>query len=188
MKNDIQEQLVKIYKYDNKTASRKAGEIIRFFNGIEIGDVVVAVLGEKAFGIGQVSGNYEYVEERPYAHCKNVNWIKNLKEPIQLPKPSAGKLTSCFPYKDIENIMEIERLINEENIESEEKPEVSLTSLTGVVAEIESVLDRKKQVILYGHSGTVKHIMQKKFVANLLLEIYLESHSIHFLRMKKTLL
>ena len=162
MKNDIQEQLVKIYKYDNKTASRKAGEIIRFFNGIEIGDVVVAVLGEKVFGIGQVSGNYEYVEERPYAHCKNVNWIKTFKEPIQLPKPSAGKLTSCFPYKDIENIMEIERLINEENIESEEKPEVSLTSLTGVVAEIESVLGRKKQVILYGPPGTGKTYYAEK--------------------------
>lgn len=162
VKVDIQEQLVKLYKYDNKTASRKAGEIVRFFKGIEIGDVVVAVLGEKVYGIGQVSGNYEYVEERPYSHCKNVDWIKTFKEPIQLPKPSAGKLTSCFPYKDIENIMEIERIMNEENIESEEKPEVSLTTLTGVVAEIEAVLGRKKQVILYGPPGTGKTYYAEK--------------------------
>ncbi|TYQ17893.1 UNVERIFIED_CONTAM: 5-methylcytosine-specific restriction protein B [Acetivibrio alkalicellulosi] len=162
IKNDISEQLIKFCKYDNKTASRKAGEIVRFYNGMDIGDVVVAVLGEKVYGIGQISGNYEYVEDRPYSHCKNVDWIKTFKEPIQLPKPSAGKLTSCFPYKDIENIMEIEKLMNEENIEVGGKPEVSLSNLSGVVAEIESVIGRKKQVILYGPPGTGKTYYAQK--------------------------
>lgn len=158
MKDEISKQLIKLYNYDNKTASRKAGEIVRFYKGIEIGDIVVAVLGEKVFGIGQVSGNYEYVQDRAYPHCKNVEWIKTFKEPIQLPKASEGKLTSCFPYKDIENIIEIERLRNEKNVEIEIDgiPEVSLTPLTGVAAEIESVLARKKQVILYGPPGTGK--------------------------------
>lgn len=167
MRSDISEQLIKLCKYDNKTASRKAGEIVRFYNGIEIGDVVVAVLGEKVYGIGQVSGNYEYVEDRPYSHCKNVDWIKTFKEPIQLPKPSAGKLTSCFPYKDMENIMEIERLINEENIEADDKPEISLSSLTGIVADIESVIGRKKQVVLYGPPGTGKTYYAEKACSEL---------------------
>ncbi|WP_202905692.1 hypothetical protein [Clostridium botulinum] len=190
MRNDISTQLIKLYKYDNKTASRKAGEIVRFYNDIEIGDVAVVVLGEKVFGIGQVSGNYEYVQDRPYSHCKNVEWIKTCKEPIQLPKASAGKLTACFPYKDIENIIEIKRLMNEKNfeIEVDDLPEISLTPLTGVVSEIESVLIRKKQVILYGPPGTGKTYHAEKACYELLLqEVCSESLLIHFHRMKKLL-
>ncbi len=162
IKNDISENLIKFYKYDSKTASRKSGEIVRFYNGLEIGDVVVAVLGEKVYGIGKISGNYEYVKERPYPHCKNVDWIKTFKEPIKLPKSSAGKLTTCFPYNDIENIIEIQRLINEENIEVDDNSVIQLSNLSGVVADIESVLERKKQVILYGPPGTGKTYYAEK--------------------------
>lgn len=156
MKKIIMDKLVELYNYDSKTASRKAGEIIRFYNGIEIGDIVVAVLGEKVLGIGQITGNYEYIKERPYPHSKNVEWIKTFKEPIQLPKPSSGKLTSCYPYKDLENIIEIERVMKEDETEFEEKPVASLPPLIGIVAEIDGVISRKKQVILYGPPGTGK--------------------------------
>jgi 5-methylcytosine-specific restriction protein B len=162
MRNDIQEQLIKLYKYDNRTASIKAGEIIRFYNSIEIGDIVVAVSGEKVYGIGKVSGNYEYVKDRPYSHCRNVDWIKIFKEAIKLPKPSAGIRTSCFPYRDIENIMEINRLMNDENIKGDDKSKISLPLLTGMVAEIGKVLDRKMQVILYGPPGTGKTYYAEK--------------------------
>lgn len=125
-------------------------------------EFVVAVLGEKVYGIGKISGNYEYVKERPYPHCKNVDWIKTFKEPIKLPKSSAGKLTTCFPYNDIENIIEIQRLINEENIEVDDNSVIQLSNLSGVVADIESVLERKKQVILYGPPGTGKTYYAEK--------------------------
>ncbi|MGJ0848572.1 AAA family ATPase [Tissierella praeacuta] len=158
MRSDISKKLIELYGYKNNTASTKAGEIVRFYNNIEIGDIVVAVLGEKVYGIGQVSGGYEYVEDRPYAHCKSVDWLRIFEDPIKLPKPSAGKLTSCFPYKDIENIMEIERLIGEEIDEKQDshKEGISLLPLTGFAAEMEGVLSRKKQIILYGPPGTGK--------------------------------
>lgn len=158
MRNDICNKLIELYAYKNNTASTKAGEIVRFYNNVEIGDIVVAVLGESVCGIGQVSSGYEYIEDRPYAHCKNVEWIRIFNEPIKLPKPSAGKLTSCFPYRDIENIMEIERLMREEDIEEKiyNKEATPLLPLTGIVSEIEGVLSRKKQIILYGPPGTGK--------------------------------
>lgn len=162
MRNEIQEKLVELRKYNNSTASAKAGEIIRFYKGIEIGDVVVAVLGERVYGIGKVSGNYEYVEERPYPHCRNVNWIVTFNEPIKLPKPSAGKLTSCYPYNDIENIMEIVRLLNEVKINVDDEQKKPLPPLAGIVADIENVLERKKQVILYGPPGTGKTYYAEK--------------------------
>lgn len=158
MRNDISNKLIELYSYKNNTASTKAGEIVRFYNNVEMGDIVVAVLGEKVYGIGQVSGGYEYVGDRPYAHCKSVDWLRIFKEPIKLPKPSAGKLTSCFPYRDIENIMEIERLVREEVDEEQvsHKESISLLPLTGFAAEMESVLSRKNQIILYGPPGTGK--------------------------------
>lgn len=158
MRNDISSRLIELYSYKNNTASTKAGEIVRFYNNVEMGDIVVAVLGEKVYGIGQISGGYEYVGDRPYAHCKNVEWIRVFKEPIKLPKPSAGKLTSCFPYKDIENVMEIERLMREESNEDDDshKENILLSPLTGLASEIEGILSRKKQIILYGPPGTGK--------------------------------
>ncbi|WHE06023.1 AAA family ATPase [Thermoanaerobacterium thermosaccharolyticum] len=160
IKEDIAQELKKLYGYDNNVASRKAGEIIRFYRDIEIGDVVVAVLGEKVLGIGKVIGNYEYVKDRPYSHCRNVEWVKIFKEPVHLPKASTGKLTACFQYRDIDNIFEIRRLMSEEI--DEIKIEPILKPLTGTVAEIEGVLARKKQVILYGPPGTGKTYYAEK--------------------------
>ncbi|WP_298844625.1 McrB family protein [Clostridium sp.] len=170
----IAADLIKYYEYDKSAASRKAGEIIRFYRDIEISDVAVAVSGEKVLGIGRITGEYEYIENRTYPHCKKIKWLKIFKEPIKLPKASAGKLTTCFPYKDIENIFKIERLMNEENdnnydeneiddkIKVKETKELLLENLTGVVAEIASVLSRKKQVILYGPPGTGKTYYAEK--------------------------
>ncbi|MEF2113958.1 MULTISPECIES: hypothetical protein [Clostridium] len=39
-----------------------------------------------------------------------------------------------------------------------------LENLTGIVAEIESVISRKKQVILYGPPGTWKAYHAEKFL------------------------
>lgn len=162
MRNDISEQLINKYKYNNKEAGRKAAEVSRFYNGLAIGDVVVAVLNEKVMGIGRVTGNYEFIQERPYSHCKDVQWVRTFKEPIDLPKPSVGKQSICFPYKDIENIMEIERLLIVEENEVDEKIEVLLNPLKGILLEIENILLRKKQVILYGPPGTGKTYYAEK--------------------------
>jgi len=162
MRKDIPEVLTEQYQYNSSVSSRKAGEIIRFYNRIKIGDIVVAARGEKILGIGRVSGDYEYVEDRPYPHCKNVEWIKIFKEPIGLPNASAGKLTTCFRYKDIENTFAIESLIREKNNVDDTPLEVSLSPLTGTVADIENTLKRKKQVILYGPPGTGKTYYAEK--------------------------
>ena len=158
IRKDITEDLKKQWDYDNKTASRKTGEIVRFYNGIKFGDVVVAVSGEKVYGIGRVTGEYEYVKDRDYAHCKNVDWLKVFEKPIHLPNPKAGKLTTCVPYKDLDNIMEIVKHMKESNGENI----LPLTSLTGVIAEIDGVINRKKQLVLYGPPGTGKTYFAEK--------------------------
>lgn len=171
IKDYMKEELVKTCAYDNKTASRKAGEILRFYKDIQIDDIVVAVMGEKVLGIGKVNGNYEFITNRAYPHSRSVEWIKIFNEDVKLPKASAGKLTTCFPYNDLENIIEIERLMNDDELEDlkviDRKPippttPVTLAALTGVMAEIESVLFRKKQVILYGPPGTGKTYYAEK--------------------------
>lgn len=159
IKNIIGDKLIELYDYNKSTSSRKSGEIVRFYNNIAAGDVVVAVQGEKVLGIGKIVGNYEFVENRTYSHCKNVNWIRIFKDPIKLPNVGEGKLTSCVAYKDINNIMKIIRLINEKtDIDNTEQPiaNVTLPPLCGIDDEVEGILSRKKQIILYGPPGTGK--------------------------------
>jgi 5-methylcytosine-specific restriction protein B len=165
IKNEVSDKLIELYDYNKSTASRKAGEILRFYNNIAVGDVVVAVQGEKVLGIGKVTDNYEYVENRPYAHCKKVNWIRIFNEPIKLANVNEGKLTSCVEYRDINNIMDIVRLINEGD--STTNINILLPPLTGIAAEVEGILSRKKQVILYGPPGTGKTYHAEKICLEL---------------------
>lgn len=164
-RHEIQDTLVNLYNYNYSLAIVKSGEIVRFYKGINTGDIVMAAAGEKIYGIGKVTGNYKYVKDRDYPHCRSVQWLKIFDEPVKLPKSNEGILTSCFQYKDISNIMAINRLLNtsdnKEDKENTENKEM-LPPLTGVMAEIEDVLERKMQVILYGPPGTGKTYYAEK--------------------------
>lgn len=153
---DIETELQVHYKYNPNVASRKAGEIIRFLNRIHIGDIVVAVDGQKVLGIGQVAGDYEYHEDRAFPHCKPVEWLRVFDQPITLPKAAEGARSTCVKYRDLNNIFEIERHIVEKVEETKPTPIKTLQALKGIPAQVNNVLKRKKQVILYGPPGTGK--------------------------------
>lgn len=165
-KDIISNQLKKLYNFDSRIANKKAGEIAKFFNNMRKDDVVVAVLDEEVHGIGRISGEYEFISDKVYSHCIGVEWLKIFEESILLPKPSEGKLTTFSQYKTIENIMEIKKLINEPTIEDKisvpSQPVVPLSNLPSPIADIESVLKRKKQLILYGAPGTGKTYYAEK--------------------------
>jgi len=155
-RNEIVDLLVNEYSYDKSTASRKASEVIRLYKYSKIGDVVVAVQGQSVLGIGLITGDYEFIQERPFPHSKSVKWIRVFDEPLFLPKVNEGMGSSIIPYRDLNNIFEIDRLLQEENIAPDPVPVVSLPRLTGIKAEINNILNRKNQVILYGPPGTGK--------------------------------
>lgn len=115
----------------------------------------MAADGETVLGVGQVSDEYEYREELAFPHIIKVNWIYVSK--TKLPKPSEGLRTTVYQYKEFENIVEIEKLVN---IEFAELPDnnaiLPLAPLTGIASQIENILERKKQIIIYGPPGTGK--------------------------------
>lgn len=162
-KTKIANKLIEIEDYDKTTASRKAGEIIRFYVDVKKGDIIVAIVEERVLGIAKVVGEYEYKADRAYGHCKEVKWLRIFNdEEVKLPIAKAGLRTICYPYKDIENLLEIRNLIDVSIKENNERKitnsfeEIILNPLEGLAAEVESILIRKKQVILYGPPGTGK--------------------------------
>lgn len=143
--------------YNQRTASQKANEVIRFYQKIESGDIVIASKGETVYGVGQISGGYKFEVERDYSHCKDIEWLRIFKEGVKLPNPREGLQTSCAEMKDIDNLLAIESMIKEaDSFEPEKEIEVKLPLLSGILADIENVLLRKKQVVLYGPPGTGK--------------------------------
>lgn len=98
------------YPKDNRTLSRKAGEINNFFRDINIGDIVLAQDGSAVLGIGVVTDDYGYDESEGFAHYKPVNWKSinlNLdnKEGLQT---TVYKLSDKLLIKKINEILQTE--------------------------------------------------------------------------------
>ncbi|WP_276166452.1 AAA family ATPase [Zobellia alginiliquefaciens] len=61
------------YQHDNRTISRKAGEIFNFYD-INVGDVILAQDGAQVLGIGIVSDEYVYEGVDNFSHQKQTDW------------------------------------------------------------------------------------------------------------------
>ena len=158
LREKLIEMLKTYYTNDNRAIGRTASQFISFYKGIKERDVVIAGNGEKTLGIGYVSGGYEYKQGFDFPHTIKVDW--HYVTETKLPNPKEGLRTTVYQYKDIDNIIEIEKLANmplEKPAEIE--PDITITvlpPLDEIAAEINGTLSRKNQVILYGPPGTGK--------------------------------
>jgi 5-methylcytosine-specific restriction protein B len=165
IKTKVKEILSQEYTDNAHTASMLANRIMMFYWDIEIGDIVVAGDGESVLGVGQVADEYEYRSDLDFSHTYQVDWLNFTQ--TKLPDPTEGLRKSVSVYKNMKNILEIEKLIDSEQEELAEKRESASTDtplvpLHKTVAEIKSILSRKKQVILYGPPGTGKTYYAEK--------------------------
>lgn len=92
------------YPTDKKTASRKAGELARFFKTSE-DTVFVAMDGERLIAFIDDIGTYFYDASSAMAHMKQGRWHSRFLEDDVLPEKSEGKLTSCYQLTNDENLM-----------------------------------------------------------------------------------
>ncbi len=148
--------LEKEYPNTPQVIGRSANQVLLFYFNINPQDIIVATDGEKVLGVGQAVGGYEYKDGLHFPHLIKVDWIYIAE--TRLPKPKEGIRTTVYQYKEIENILAIEKLANTPFIENQDDPDVviPLTSLTGINLLIENTLARKKQIILFGPPGTGK--------------------------------
>jgi len=130
------------YVNDNKTASRKAGEIMVFFNEIAPGDYVIAADGASIHAIGKViSDHYIFNPGARFPHCRCVKWIKSAIDNFSIDE---GLRTTIWKYYAEGNITAIKNYLNLEAspiINSDKLPNSKSMSLNQ---------------ILYGPPGTGK--------------------------------
>lgn len=155
--------------YDPGVATRKAGEIRNFVAAIEEDDLVLAADGARLLGVGRVTGGYQYnpdlAPDSP--HHRPIEWL-SLQE-WKLPEREGLRTTTSRVRKE-QNLVAVERQIH-----SAAEPTVVVTPetgpsrkrLSGVAGRIQSVLERKGQVILYGPPGTGKTFHARNAVRDL---------------------
>lgn len=152
-RQQIRELLERHYPDAPAVTGKMANQFLMFVKYIRPGDLVVAAEGEGLAGIGRVVGEYEYRDGMEFPHCIAVQWL--ITERSRLPNPSEGLGTSVNRFRDFDNILAIERLLKE-TVSPEPDTGSTAAPLTGILARIEGILRRKKQVILYGPPGTGK--------------------------------
>jgi 5-methylcytosine-specific restriction protein B len=118
----------------------------------------IAIMGEtEIVAVGSVSGDYVFVEDDELGHRVPIQWLST--ETWRLPKAEALKKT-FVDLKQLPNRLAIERHVATPEGDTGTAPPQpgpkAPPPLEGVAARIESVLKRKKQVILYGPPGTGK--------------------------------
>lgn len=133
-------------------------QITHFVAGVSEGDIVLAADGAKILGIGRVAGEYRYEPQFDFPHQRPVEWLSF--DEWKMPIAEGLRSTVREIRKHSENIVEAERRI--QGAPSPEKPKKQDSKikrnirLDGILGRIQSVLDRKAQVILYGPPGTGK--------------------------------
>jgi 5-methylcytosine-specific restriction enzyme B len=151
------------------TAGKAAQQIFNFRWTIANDDLVLASNGAMILGIGKVIGDYIYDPTSDLIHRRPAEWLslEHWQQPDQQPDIE-GKLTTVFKMKRGGNLLEAEKriygappIIIPKQTEQTGKPEIQstftpLTRLSGIPARIQTILERKGQVILYGPPGTGK--------------------------------
>lgn len=93
----------KYYPDDNRTASRKAGEIKAFYEA-SAADVFVVMDGEKLIAFVDQLSPYYFDDSMQMAHCRRGVWHGSFSEEDNLPEDE-GRLTTCYAFKKEQNIM-----------------------------------------------------------------------------------
>lgn len=136
---------------------RQTQQLFNYVAVIAEGDIVLPSDGIKVLGIGKVIGGYSYVPGSDAPHRRQVEWL-SLDE-WSMPDPE-GLQTTVTQVKKHENLIKVERVLNQSPpspTAPHDKIEVKkLSPLSGILGRIQSVLERKGQIILYGPPGTGK--------------------------------
>jgi len=148
------------YPNNPQTIGRDSSQLAHFVWKISEGDFVIAADGMTIRGIGKVVGGYEFHPKSEFPHQRLVEWLNTTE--WAMPQPDEGPRSTFRELnKPFENLLAIERTIQSTKKSKVDKkvdpipPKRSLR-LTGVPGRIQSVLERKSQVILYGPPGTGK--------------------------------
>lgn len=132
---------------------RDREQLFAFVARMAENDIVVAMGGATVLGIGRVTGPYFYEPSSDFANRRPVEWL-SLDE-WDLPKSEGLRTTVYRLRKHPQNLVEVERRILD-TARVPQPPRGKLPPLEGILRRIDSIMERKQQVILYGPPGTGK--------------------------------
>jgi 5-methylcytosine-specific restriction protein B len=162
-KEKLIELLGKRYPNSPQQTGRAANQILSFAKAIAEGDIVIASDGQTVLGIGRIAGEYSYEPGSDFSHRRTVDWL-SLDE-WKMPEPEGLQTSVHRLRKATMNLVEAERRIlggqvaatpsRPVHVQVTPKPG-GMPRLKGISGRIQTVLERKGQVILYGPPGTGK--------------------------------
>lgn len=141
-------------------------QVLNFAAGIRTGDLVIAASGAKMLAIGRVKGGYIHDESAPadFPHRRPVEWL-HVGE-FRLPVDEGLQSTVRVLGRHQENLVAIEKQLFNAVVPLPPSPPLpppgkveqkhTIPLLSGTPGSVQSVLERKGQVILYGPPGTGK--------------------------------
>jgi len=135
---------------------RQTPQLFNYVAVIAEGDIVLAADGVKVLGIGKVMGGYFHIPDSDAPHRRQVDWLSFHE--WSMPNPE-GLQTTVTEVKKHENLITVEQVISHSyspRLVTEPSKINILPPLIGIHKRIQSILERKGQVILYGPSGTGK--------------------------------
>ena len=162
-KRPIRKRLKKVlqdtYPHQHPSAiGNDCSQITHFVANINEGDFVLAADGAKVLGIGRITGEYRYEPQFDFPNHRPVEWLSF--DEWKMPVAEGLRSTVREVRKHNENIVEVETRIQTGSPPVKpDKPDPVIKRhfrLSGIPGRIQSVLDRKAQVILYGPPGTGK--------------------------------
>ncbi len=163
----LRKKLSKVHPNTPAITRRDCTQISQFVLQLKEGSIVVAADGMTILGVGRVVGQYEFQSESELPHQRRVEWL-DISE-WRMPEPKEGLQFAIRELKRFnENILAIEQRI--QSAKDIPIPPVKVTGqkrLTGIPGRIQSVLERKGQVILYGPPGTGKTYWAEKAAKDL---------------------
>ena len=146
------------YGEDSRTASRKAGELIRFYE-TNSDSVFVVMNGEQLIGFVDELGSYSFDDSSNMPHIKSGKWHLPFAQDEKMPNKGEGLLTSCVQIKDGKNLLYLYSKYysnNDVNEEYTEMEETKLKNCLQVTREPRVDNLHPMNFIIYGAPGTGK--------------------------------
>jgi 5-methylcytosine-specific restriction protein B len=161
-KEKLRQLMEEHYPNTPSAVGRQAKQFSQFTLDISEGDIVLAANGANVLGIGKVIGGYEFHPGNEWCHRRQVEWLDISEWTLPVSKEGLQSTVREIKRHD-ENLVAIEAKIQNAT------PVVAIPTAGGVTGEtlrnlrlsgipgrIQSILERKGQVILYGPPGTGK--------------------------------
>ncbi len=131
------------YEDDNRVRSTKAGEIFKFYERMQPGDIVLAQKGDTVLGIGRITGDYSYNDDSEFPHQRPVEWLKFTENAGM--QNAVGRLTTVYQIEDDNVIKQVQQMLN--------TPSENMTPISSYQENQEKI---PLNQILYGPPGTGK--------------------------------